>query len=292
MARTNTKKDNFMSDNNQEEGNQQVQVEDKPKRLVIVTGDKGGVGKSTFARALLQLYIDKNLWCLGYDADMRNNQLRRHYEKYTGLIRCINVFDKGKADQLLIDLEEDYFPLVLVDMPAQSGGVFELFVKELSFFDILAKELGYKVTMLSVINRLRDSVNILEALHEYCGDKVNYVVVKNLFFGDEDKFGRYDSSPIRQTLKAKGLVEVLMPDLMDYCYDFIDDNDLTFGQALFKEYGSSISVRARVGAWLKDFEEKVQVAHDLLGFNCEILPDGKSHYSNLVTKKTSVEQQS
>lgn len=294
MAHTNNKGNNYMSGKNQlNKDNQQKQVNKNIKRLVIVTGDKGGVGKSTFTRALLQLYIDKNLWCIAYDADQRNNQLHRHYEKYSGLIRCINVFDKGKADQLLIDLEADYFPLVLLDLPAQSGGVFELFVKELSFFDILADELGYRVTMVSVINRLRDSVNILKALYEECcGDQVDYVVVKNLFFGDENKFGRYTSSDIRNTLLKKGLVEVLMPDLMDYCYDFIDDNSLTFGQALSKEFGAAISVRARVGSWLKDFEEKLQPAHKLLGLDSEKLPEGESHATRLVIKDKLTQQQS
>ena len=280
MARTNIKRNHPMSLHNeqQQQDNQQHQVEEKTKRLVIVTGDKGGVGKSTFSRGLLQLYIDRNLFCIAYDADQRNNQLRRHHEKFNpGLVRCINVFDRGKADQLLIDLEAETFPLVLLDLPAQSGGVFELFVKELSFFDTLADELGYRVTMVSIINRLRDSVNILNALHKYCENKVDYVVVKNLFFGDKEKFGRYDGSPIRETLLGKGLVEVLMPDLIDYCYDFIDENDLTFRQASSKDFGSLLAVRARVKSWLDDFEEKLKPAPNLLGFNCEQLPEGFSH---------------
>lgn len=277
MGRNNHKRNNNMAPDNQQ-NNDQEQANNKHKRLVIVTGDKGGVGKSTFARGLLQLYIDKNLWCLGYDADQRNNQLYRHYNKYPGLVRFLDVFERGKTDKLLNDLEADYYPLVLIDMPAQSGGVFEKFVKELSVFDMLASELGYRVTMVSVINRLRDSVNILNALYERCSqDKVDYVVVKNLFFGDEDKFGRYNNSSIRKTLLEKGLIELSMPDLMDDSYDFVDYNNLTFKQATLKEVGAQIATRARVKSWLDDFGQKIQPAHDLLGFNCERLPDGACH---------------
>lgn len=38
-------------------------------RLVIVTGDKGGVGKSTFARGLVQTYLDKNKTFIGFDLE-------------------------------------------------------------------------------------------------------------------------------------------------------------------------------------------------------------------------------
>ncbi|WP_375511928.1 hypothetical protein [uncultured Nostoc sp.] len=49
------------------------------KRLVIVTGDKGGVGKSTFARGLVQTYLDKGQRFIGFDADSSNSQLLRFY---------------------------------------------------------------------------------------------------------------------------------------------------------------------------------------------------------------------
>ena len=68
-----------------------------------------------------------------------------------------------------------------------------------------------------------------------------------------------------------------MPDLIDYCYDFIDENDLSFRQASSKDFGSLIAVRARVRSWLDEFEEHLKPAHDLLGFNCEKLPSGFSH---------------
>ena len=65
MSQNRNKVKKTMSDNNNT----------SQRRLVIVTGDKGGVGKSTFARGLLQLYINKDIKCLTYEADQRNPQL-------------------------------------------------------------------------------------------------------------------------------------------------------------------------------------------------------------------------
>ena len=256
------------------------------KRLVIVVGDKGGVGKTTFSRGLLQLYINNNIPCIAYDADSRNPQLQRYYKGYhEGIVRFVDFFARGAADDLLIDLEKENFPIYLLDLPAQSGGFFESYVKELSFFKILESEINCKVTMVSVISRVLDSVNLLEYLHNYCHDQVNYVVVKNLFHGAEEKFERYDDSVLRQQMKEKGLIETSMPDLFYKPYDFLDRHSLTFNQAL-KHSESNIVIKARISAWLTDFEQKMQVSSNLLGLDFPSVP---GHYEKMIQSDSEIE---
>lgn len=268
MTPTKGYKGKKMSDNNR-----------LPKRLVIVVGDKGGVGKTTFSRGLLQLYINKNIPCIAYDADSRNPQLQRYYKGYhEGIVRFVDFFARGAADDLLIDLEQENFPVYLLDLPAQSGGFFESYVKELNFFKILESEINCKVTMVSVISRVLDSVNLLEYLYNYCHEQVDYVVVKNLFHGAEEKFERYDDSLLRKQMQEKGLVETSMPDLFYKPYDFLDRHSLTFNQALnHKE--SNIVIKARITAWLADFEQKMQPGVNLLGLNLPPTPD---HYQKMI----------
>jgi hypothetical protein len=232
-------------------------------RVVIITGDKGGVGKSTFARGLLQLYINKKLKYLAYDSDHRNAQLYRHYNSVKPGVKLLDIFTRGGADDLLVDLESEHPPLALVDLPAQSGVFFEEFEKDLGVFDAV-KELGYRVTMVNVLSRVKDSVNILRVLHEYCGDRVDYVVVKNLFHGEADKFERYQDSETRTKLLSTGAVEILMPDLFFKPYDYIDEKNLPFS-AVLESKEANIVVKSRVSAWLKEFEQNVLVAAWLLG---------------------------
>ncbi|MBK1990120.1 chromosome partitioning protein ParA [Sphaerospermopsis aphanizomenoides BCCUSP55] len=243
--------------------NQQLETTEQTGRIVIITGDKGGVGKSTFARGLLHLYINKQLKYLAYDSDHRNAQLYRHYDSAQPGVKLLDIFTRGGADDLLIDLEKELPPLVLVDLPAQSGLFFENFEKDLGVFDAV-KGLGYRVTMVSVLSRVKDSVNILRILHKYCGDRVDYVVVKNLFHGEADKFERYDSSDTRTKLLAAGAVEIKMPDLFFKPYDYIDEKNLTFGQVL-EDKEANIVIKSRVSAWLKEFEQSVLTANQLLG---------------------------
>jgi hypothetical protein len=243
--------------------NQQLETSEQTGRIVIITGDKGGVGKSTFARGLLHLYINKQLKYLAYDSDHRNAQLYRHYDSAQPGVKLLDIFTRGGADDLLIDLEKELPPLVLVDLPAQSGLFFENFEKDLGVFDAV-KGLGYRVTMVSVLSRVKDSVNILRILHKYCGDRVDYVVVKNLFHGEADKFERYDSSDTRTKLLDAGAVEIKMPDLFFKPYDYIDEKNLTFSEVL-EDKQANIVIKSRVSAWLKEFEQSVLNANELLG---------------------------
>lgn len=244
---------------------------EKMKRFVIVTGDKGGVGKSTFARALFDFYISQKFPCIGYDADTRNPQLERHFCKE--LVHCVNIFERGGADRLLTDLETESPALVLVDMPAQSGGYFTKFEKEMAFFDSL-KELGYRPTMVSVLNRVIDSVNVLNTLYEYCKDKVDYVIVKNLFYSADDgsRFERYNEWEGRQKLIEEGAIEIEIKDLFFKTYDFVDSYSIGFTDAITHEE-SNIAIKGRIRSWLLDFEENIYKAIDYLGLDTPSMSD-------------------
>ncbi|WP_148663083.1 chromosome partitioning protein ParA [Scytonema hofmannii] len=238
-------------------------------RFVIVTGDKGGVGKSTFARGLLQIFLDKKLQFTAYDADKRNPQLHRHFGEQR--VKLIDIFTRGGGDYLLIDLDEKRPPLALLDLPSQSGEFFEKFDKELDLFESL-KSIHYRITMVSVISRVKDSVTIIESLHEYCGKKVDYVVVKNLFHGEEDKFERYNDSEIREKMrKSVSLKEISLPDLFYRPYDYIDEHSLTFSD-VFTHEGANIAIKSRVKSWMLAFENSVSLATNLLGLESTPVP--------------------
>ncbi len=237
------------------------------KRFVIVTGNKGGTGKSTFARALFDYYLSKKFNCIGYDSDIANPQLERHFAPQ--LVHCINIFQRGGADRLVSDLEESPYDLVLVDMGAQTSGYFYDFEKEVSFFDLL-EELGYRVTMASVLSRVKDSVNTLDMLQKYCGNRVDHVIVKNRFFASEEQsFVRYDTWSGRQKMLDDGAKEIEIPDLFASTYDFIDTYNIGFFDGMMNfsdEKGLKITI-GRIKSWLGDFEKNIKLANDYLGLN-------------------------
>lgn len=248
------------------------------RRLVIVTGDKGGVGKSTFSRALLQTYLDTNQNFAAFDADKSNPQIKRFYEDECTVLP-VDIFNRGEADSLLDELKELINPtingngeevdpgksLFLLELPPQSIHFFLLFEEEIGFFSRLEKNLDMRITMAAVINRTKDSVNQLSHLRGVCGDKVDYVVVKNLFFGTKDSFERYDNSPLVKELSNanKSMPEICMPDLIARAYDYLDENNYSFAKGMAQS--EKLSVQARIEKWMENFKSSIEPVKHLLG---------------------------
>jgi hypothetical protein len=86
-------------------------------RLVLVTGDKGGTGKSVMARILLDIYRHRNINCIAYECDQSNPQLYRHYNKVQPGVQTLKLNQRGGADALQDDLKRLSPQVSLVDLP-------------------------------------------------------------------------------------------------------------------------------------------------------------------------------
>ncbi len=126
-------------------------------------------------------------------------------------------------------------------------------------------ELGYGITIVSVLSRVKDSVNALKLLLDFAGDKVGYVAVKNLYFGEAEKFRILDNSKTKKQLEQLGGVVITMPDLFDDNYGLLDELNLTFRAAVGEGSPLTRSHCRRVYQWLKGFEAEVMKAGALLG---------------------------
>ncbi|BDI20533.1 hypothetical protein ANSO36C_63350 (plasmid) [Nostoc cf. commune SO-36] len=253
------------------------------RRLVIVTGDKGGVGKSTFARGLAQTYLDMKKEFLAFDADISNSHLNRFYGDQC-LVRKLDFFTEGNVDIFLDDLKEliedslgtkgEVVPgksLFLLELPPQSMRILRDVVEQMKFLSTVEELYDMRVTIVVVISRVMDSVRQLTTLYDFCQDQVDYVVVKNLFFGSPENFVRYkessDVTTIKDLLKEREIpfLEITMPDLIEHAYDYLDKNSLTFNQGI--EQKEKPSVKGRVSTWISKFKEQVGLARSILGLN-------------------------
>ena len=234
-------------------------------RIVICTGDKGGTGKSVVSRILLDIYRDLNIKCIAYECDQSNPQLYRHYDKVAPGVKALKLNERGGADALQDDLQQ-YSPQVsLVDLPAGAAEYFESMASDVALFRN-ADKFGYRITMVSVLGRVKDSVVQLKRLYEYCGDRVDYVIVKNLYWGEDRKFTRYNDSKTRQVLLGAGAVELLLPELFDDIFDAIDSSDMTFREAIHSDK-FTVSNQSRIFDWVDACETEFKKAGMQLGLD-------------------------
>lgn len=227
----------LMNNGSEDKANEESIEQITKNRLVIVTGDKGGVGKSTFARGLVQTYLDKGQRFIGFDADSSNSQLLRFYGRHCH-IEPLDIFKTGNIDQFFDEMKTKANPklggdgeiiqpesLFLLELPPQSRRILRKFVEEMTFLETAEKHYNIRVTMVVVISRVIDSINQLIDLHSFCGNQVDYIVVKNLFFGEPDEFTRYKNSPevekIKEQLKSQKspFADIKMPELIERSYD-------------------------------------------------------------------------
>ncbi|MHC0068915.1 hypothetical protein ACWATR_39650 [Nostoc sp. UIC 10890] len=220
------------------------------KRIVLCTGDKGGTGKSTVARFLLDMYLANNILVTAYDCDSSNPQLWRHYNyNVTGGVKTLKFNQRAVNEVFLNDLSTLAPVVSLVDLPPGVGEYFKDFVQ-----DIESARLGYRITMVWVLGRVKDSIIRLKQLIESCGNQVDYVVVKNLYWG-EDGFTRYDKSKTRAAVNELGAIELNFFPLIDPVYDKIDELDLSFREGLLHQKLTS-SNKARLRVWIQENESE------------------------------------
>jgi hypothetical protein len=111
--------------------------------------------------------------------------------------------------------------------------------------DSSLEELGRPLVALWVINRQRDS---LELLREFI-DAIPHAavhVVRNGYFGDEKKFELYNGSKIREEVEGRGGKSLTLPDLADRVADDIYCRRISVSAAA-KEL--PIGNRAELGRW-------------------------------------------
>jgi hypothetical protein len=253
--------------NTPQESSQQIKkTQQYTGRLVLVTGDKGGTGKSVMARLLLDIYRHRNIDCIAYECDQSNPQLFRHYKNILPGVKTLKLNQRGGADALQDDLERFSPKVSLVDLPAGAAEYFESVASDIHLFKN-AETMGYRITMVSVLGRVKDSVVQLKRLVDFCCDRVDYVVAKNLYWGEDKKFIRYNDSKVRQVLLNElGGIELLLPDLYDNLFDFIDSQDLTFREALEHD-GLTVSNRSRIFDWVDKAETQLETAAWMLGLD-------------------------
>lgn len=237
----------------------------KIKLVIWVTGGKGGTGKSTFARGVLEALLAARFRVIAVDGDPENAQLHRYYKTMgDGVIRT-ELAKRNGGDAILEAMEEYEPEVILVDVAA-GGSQILMRLQDESLFLSDAREMGYDFTIASVVSPIKDSVNMLKmAMDTTEGHSVRHVAVKNLNFGTEDEFELFESSKTKQRFEEAGGTIISMRSLWHLTYGAVDKYDLPFSVASQKDSGLPRGDRNRIRQWLTCLGEQIALADGAFG---------------------------
>ncbi len=234
--------------------------------ILWVSGGKGGVGKTTTARILIDLLSDKTDYIYGYDCDPINPQFKRFYgAEFLPLMSPDTQTADIALETLAERIESKANDYIIIDSPAGEVDMLGQLEERFAFVSNL-RQMGARLTRVLVLSTTLESVNLLEhAISNAKGLPVAHVVVRNLHFGRPHYFDAYNRSSIKTELERQGGMTVDFPELGAIAADSIDTKSLTYSDAVKKESGLPTMRRSMVYQWREKVRQEFAKAGHLLG---------------------------
>ena len=197
------------------------------KNIIIVGGSKGGVGKSMVAMALMDYLLERGEKLLLIESDTANPDVWKCYREQVES-QLVNLDDADGWIQFVNVCDSQKDRLVVVNTAARNNQGVSAHGATLNSTLV---ELGRRLVTLWVINRQRDSLELLkEYMDAIPGGLVH--VVQNGYFGTEERFELYRGSKIREAVEGMGGQSVLFPNLADRVTDDLYTRRLAISTAL------------------------------------------------------------
>ena len=235
------------------------------KRIVMILGGKGGTGKTAFNRLLLDVLHTKGTNYLAYDADTENPELYEYYQNFGTGVRLLNFLDVAEAKRFFTEVKTNGPDVVVLDMPGASGNKTREIIKKFGLFKI-ASDLGYRVTLVTVINLGYAVINSLRAMAEFCGDSADYVVVKNLCWDKGLGFQRWENSKTRAAITELYGKEIELPELEYSTFDVLLEQGIPYSAAT-EENGFPYGDYLLVDGFLDQAKPELEKAAEYLGLS-------------------------
>lgn len=231
----------------------------------MILGGKGGTGKTAFTRLLLDMLHAKGINYLAYDADTENPELYEYYQQVGNGVRLLNFLEVAEAKRLFTEIKTESPDVVVLDMPGASGNKTREIINKFGLFKIAA-DLGYRVTLVTVINLGYSVITSLRTMAEFCGDKTDYVVVKNLCWDKGLGFQRWEDSKTRVAITELNGIEIEMPELDYSAFDVLLEQGLPYSAAT-EENGFPYGDYLLVSGFLAQAKPELSKAEEYLGLS-------------------------
>ncbi len=266
---------------------------DAVKRVALIANEKGGVGKSVFTRTLVDYLRSKGKRVAAFDADgsvgatvrvlgTRDDKgaLEREQDPVNGV-----GFYNGRAENernILLDSIETGEALYIHDLAGGLLADLTRIVDSGEGLDGLIDAFeahGYRLTVFHVVSPDVGAAQSVARWLTLVGDRADHVAVINLkhgkppadfpfWYGFVDAKGETKGGKTRKALLESGGVEIEFPALPSGTFAKLDAENIRFTRAE-KAGLLSITERAHIAKFLRDFGENLLPALPFLGFQLQ-----------------------
>jgi hypothetical protein len=213
--------------------------------VVIVGADKGGVGKTTMSRALLDYFKTQNIECRAFDTETPLGVLKRFHNDKTKLVDLtrsdgqMEVFDTlGASAVTVIDVRAGLLSPTLKTLA------------DIGFLDSV-KEGKIKVVVLHVLGSSLASFNEIKTTQAALPGCQHFLITNHI---NGAEFFKWDGDTARLALSVgDGVLDI--PKLDELAVEHVETAGMSF--LSFKDDTSkSFVIRGYVRNWLKDVFEQ------------------------------------
>jgi hypothetical protein len=222
------------------------------KPVVLMVGaDKGGVGKTTVTRTVLDYLASKNTLARAFDAEYPRGTLARFHPDISEVVDITTAADQMKMIDTLATSE---IKVSVIDIRAGLlAETLEAFT-DVGFFD-LVHEGEFNFGLFHVVGSSVASLDEIAEVLPYAKGK-HYFIVKN--FINDTSFFEWNPTVYRNYFKgAADAVEVNIPKLNEMAYEQVEITGVPFAdfvanrQSNGQTGGNSLVLRGYVRTWLK-----------------------------------------
>src|SRR5437870_1725530 len=222
-------------------------------RLILPMQAKGNVGKSLETAARASWLNQRGIHWQGFDLDGDNKTLSGLFPGQAKLIPL-----HGQADDLdeLISIlrKATAAPVTLVDPRAHLDGQMMKALYATHFFDIASAQ-GIGITIMVFPLDDLDVMTNLDAVCQFCGSQVEYVIVRNPARAPKTRM--FDGSELERELLNHGAASLTLPMLSEFVklrlakLEADHQRGIPFNEALGSdELGLDIMARGVLQDWL------------------------------------------
>jgi len=183
--------------------------------VIIVGADKGGVGKTTISRTLLDYFIAHQIPIRAFDTESPRGTLKRFHPEATEVVDMTLIADQMKIFDTLNSVDAS---VTLIDVRAGLMSPTLKALRDIGFIDAARKG-----QITAVFHILGPSIASLDEINEtaaYLGD-AKYFMVKN--FINNTHFFEWDEATHSSYFKQiKNAVEIVIPKLNEMATEQVE----------------------------------------------------------------------